>query len=288
MTYKEAAGLTLGEKIKQARLDRHMTQREVVGDYITRNMLSKIENNSATPSVKTLEFLATQLGLPAGYFVSDETPGSRSLAEARQAAADGRHADALTLLEQEAAPSEEQLLLLARCHLALAEAASRSGDGPEALRHAQAALEANGRSAYASPLTEAQAALLAARFDAARFDERLAQYAAACRAMDLDRMYHLTMAQHHLDAGDMEAAAAELAQLSGAEPERVRLAGELSMRSRDYRAAAEQLQRAEQLALSAGSSETMLTPLYAMLEQCFRELEDYKEAYHYAAKQIQR
>ena len=53
-------------------------------------------------------------------------------------------------------------------------------------------------------------------------------------------------------------------------------------------AAAEQLQRAEQLALSAGSSETMLTPLYAMLEQCFRELEDYKEAYHYAAKQIQR
>ena len=28
--------MTLGEKIKKARLDRHMTQRDVVGSYITR------------------------------------------------------------------------------------------------------------------------------------------------------------------------------------------------------------------------------------------------------------
>ena len=50
--------MNLGEKIKAARLERHMTQKDVVGDYITRNMLSKIENGSATPSVKTLEYLA--------------------------------------------------------------------------------------------------------------------------------------------------------------------------------------------------------------------------------------
>lgn len=47
--------MTLGQKIKEARLERNMTQKDVVGDYITRNMLSKIENDSATPSVKTLE-----------------------------------------------------------------------------------------------------------------------------------------------------------------------------------------------------------------------------------------
>ena len=33
--------MNLGEKIKAARLERHMTQKDVVGDYITRNMLSK-------------------------------------------------------------------------------------------------------------------------------------------------------------------------------------------------------------------------------------------------------
>ena len=63
--------MTLGQKIKEARLSRGMTQKELVGDYITRNMLSKIENDSATPSVRTLEYLAGALGLPTGYFLSD-------------------------------------------------------------------------------------------------------------------------------------------------------------------------------------------------------------------------
>ena len=38
--------MTLGQKIKSARLARGMTQKELVGDAITRNMLSKIENLS--------------------------------------------------------------------------------------------------------------------------------------------------------------------------------------------------------------------------------------------------
>ena len=48
---------TLGKRIKEARLSKKMTQSEVVGDFITRNMLSQIESGSATPSVKTLEYL---------------------------------------------------------------------------------------------------------------------------------------------------------------------------------------------------------------------------------------
>ena len=48
---------TLGKRIKEARLSKKMTQSEVVGDFITRNMLSQIESGSATPSLKTLEYL---------------------------------------------------------------------------------------------------------------------------------------------------------------------------------------------------------------------------------------
>ena len=77
-----------------------MTQREVVGEYITRNMLSKIENNSATPSVKTLEYLAAKLGLPAGYFVSEELVAvvPESMQAARQAYAEGKYTQALEWL----------------------------------------------------------------------------------------------------------------------------------------------------------------------------------------------
>ncbi|MDR0324636.1 MAG: helix-turn-helix domain-containing protein [Oscillospiraceae bacterium] len=71
--------MTIGQRIREARLGRQMTQQELVGDYITRNMLSKIENDAATPSVRTLEYLAGAMGLPPGVFLSD-TPADPPLA----------------------------------------------------------------------------------------------------------------------------------------------------------------------------------------------------------------
>lgn len=63
MTSKE-----IGSIIKEARLSKKMTQNEVVGDFITRNMLSLIENGTATPSIRTLEYLATKLQIPMSQF----------------------------------------------------------------------------------------------------------------------------------------------------------------------------------------------------------------------------
>lgn len=63
--------LTLGQKLKQARLDKGLTQQEVVGDFITRNMLSKIENDVANPSIKTIEYLAEKLNKPVTYFLEN-------------------------------------------------------------------------------------------------------------------------------------------------------------------------------------------------------------------------
>lgn len=56
--------LERGKRIKEARISKKMTQSEVVGDFITRNMLSQIESGTATPSVKTLEYLAETLDIP--------------------------------------------------------------------------------------------------------------------------------------------------------------------------------------------------------------------------------
>ena len=62
----------LGKRIKEARLARKMTQADVVGDFITRNMLSQIESGTANPSVKTLIYLAKVLQLPVNYLLPDE------------------------------------------------------------------------------------------------------------------------------------------------------------------------------------------------------------------------
>lgn len=62
---------TLGKKIKSARIAKKLTQSEVVGDFITRNMLSQIESGTAMPSVKTLEYLCTVLDIPIDTLQSD-------------------------------------------------------------------------------------------------------------------------------------------------------------------------------------------------------------------------
>ena len=64
--------LTTGEKIKKLRTDKMMTQSELVGDQITRNMLSRIESDEANPSLSTLLYLAKRLNVPAGYLIADE------------------------------------------------------------------------------------------------------------------------------------------------------------------------------------------------------------------------
>lgn len=50
-----------------------MTQKELAGEEITRNMLSRIENGAATPSLQTLLYLAERLGVPAGYLLSEKS-----------------------------------------------------------------------------------------------------------------------------------------------------------------------------------------------------------------------
>ena len=58
----------LGEKIRELRKKRGITQKDLAGDKITRNMLSLIESGNASPSVSTLLYIAERLEAPTGYF----------------------------------------------------------------------------------------------------------------------------------------------------------------------------------------------------------------------------
>lgn len=63
--------MTIGEKIKKLRNGLGMTQSTLCGDYITRNMLSQIENGIAKPSIDTVTYIADKLGVPAGFLLTD-------------------------------------------------------------------------------------------------------------------------------------------------------------------------------------------------------------------------
>lgn len=48
----------LGAKIKALRKAKEKTQSELAGSFITRNMLSRVESGTVTPSLDTLCYLA--------------------------------------------------------------------------------------------------------------------------------------------------------------------------------------------------------------------------------------
>jgi len=157
--------MTLGQKIKDVRVARGMTQKEVVGDYITRNMLSKIENDSATPSVRTLEHLAGALGLPTGYFLDQAGVSDGSspdgLDEARAAFRAKNWAQCLRHLEADttAGTTDEGYLLHAYAGAFAAREALEKGEPAAARELAETAQYYNQEGMYFSPHLAAELAL---------------------------------------------------------------------------------------------------------------------------------
>lgn len=122
--------MELGQRLKAARLEQGLSQRQLCGDVITRNMLSQIENGSARPSMDTLRYLASVLGKPMGYFLEEEavtSPNRDSMEQARTAFEQGNESQTLAILEDYKGPDpvfdREKHLLGALARLKLAEKA---------------------------------------------------------------------------------------------------------------------------------------------------------------------
>ena len=150
--------MELGEKIRQARLDAGLSQRQLCADEITRNMLSQIEHGTARPSMKTLTFLASRLGKPISYFLDEDfqqLPRGQMLEEialleaAEEAIASGKYPYARQLLQrtgEDLHPALVRWKLLLRGRIPgekLSEiVAALPGMEEELLLRAEAALEA--------------------------------------------------------------------------------------------------------------------------------------------------
>ena len=125
----------LGEKLRRARQEAGLSQRQLCGDTITRTMLSQIEHGSANPSMATLRYLAERLGKNFSYFLQEETilsPNPGLLQQARQAYAGGKYAAVLDMAAQYQGPDplfdEEWHYLCALSALALGEALVAGND----------------------------------------------------------------------------------------------------------------------------------------------------------------
>lgn len=151
----------LGKRIKEIRLSKKLTQSEVVGTFITRNMLSQIESGNASPSMKTLEYLAGVLEVPLNLLVSevdpeliDEgTPAELSLLlSAKQLYGKNDFHAAIRAADDlmNTNLSDEASAIIARSYLRLSEDNFNSGQYGKAHAEAEKAADLADRGIYAS------------------------------------------------------------------------------------------------------------------------------------------
>lgn len=262
--------MELGEKLRQARLTAGLSQRQLCGEEITRNMLSQIEHGTATPSMKTLRFLAERLGKPISFFLEDTvavSPNLNLMISARRLYDAGEAAQAALVLEgyQEPDPvfDREKGLLLALCRLDQAEMALKESKEHYALTLLQGA---EGEIAYCGPEVERRRLLLLGRI-------RGQKVSASLPSLDEEL---LLRAEEALGEQNPERAAKLLEAAEDQGSHRFFfLRGQAYLGQKAYAEAAKCLHRAE------GADPRV----YPLLEVCYRELGDYKRAYEYACKQ---
>lgn len=263
--------MELGQRLKQARLDKGLSQRQLCGDVITRNMLSLIENGSAHPSMDTLRYLAARLEKPVSYFLEEESVSVNQsvITQARSVSA----LQALTLLKAYQKPDPlfdpEYYLLTALCCMTLAEQAVEENRYPLAAQLLEQAAQAGNHTLYYTPELEQRRLLLCHRAKAA---------AATTLADKLpDNTAELILrACGALEKGDYDRCAAYLDAAQTRDSHWHYLRAEVYFAQKEYTAAAEHYQVGEAYDPPR---------IYARLEQCYKELEDFKQAYFYACKQ---
>lgn len=260
--------MELGQRLRQARIEQGLSQRQLCGDVITRNMLSQIENGSARPSMDTLSYLSARLNKPISFFLEEDgasIPNLRIMEQARKYHAEQNWPQLLSKLQQyreeDGVFDAERWLLQALCLMELAAEATRDGRSIYARQLLEETAEAGKRTPYYTDELERRRLLL------------LAEASGKPTALPCDDRALLLRAQQKMTEGKPDLAAALLDSCDDCSCARWhRLRGEAAYQMADYRDAIAHFQQADE-------------PCYQRLEQCYRALEDYKMAYEYACKQ---
>ncbi len=124
MKYASESFSDIGKKIRALRRELGMTQKSLADGIITRNMLSRIENGEALPSLQTLSDIAARLGCSMGYLLDNSDDGTslkneRLLSLIKKEYEANNYDVCLNYLKALNGFDEERELLSARCRYLL-------------------------------------------------------------------------------------------------------------------------------------------------------------------------
>lgn len=273
--------MKLGDKIKELRLKKGLTQASVAGEHMTRSMLCEIEKGNANPSLQTLRYLAEELEVPLSYLIDDgesldacikreAMPRLYSLYREKRFNECYREAEKLSIT-----PDDELALLLASSALECGKLAFFSGNMETAAVFFGEAISYTKKTCYSTESIEAAATLYAAIADNVcaprrNFDE--ATYRALASAAVEEELYAYLTDQYDYNFKNPLY--------------RAHLSARALLKERKYAQALAELKQLEENKNDKNASAYFLFRLYSELESCYREMRLFEEAYRYSSKRM--
>jgi len=156
----------IGERLKERRAFLGMTQAELAGEFITRNMLSQIENGTALPSLTTVIYLSERLSVSPDYFLfrygnSFSSIKAAMLPHLRELFAKGEYEECYSYFKKHATETDDEVaFILTYCALYAARRYVRSGNLDSALREIEAARHFADATVYPTDALRAELCLL--------------------------------------------------------------------------------------------------------------------------------
>ncbi len=285
--------MNIGEKIRELRVAKLMTQSELVGNHITRNMLSCIENGTAQPSLATILYIASRLGVPAGFLLAEEGDeivyrkmNSLSNIKRAYAAGDWRGCRSLCLSACPE-PDDEISLLLADCDAGIAAEEFWHGRLRSSCRFFDEALGYADKTIYATEHIKAKASVYfryMLRISPTLYSDALDDSTQGQFVMQVPFSKYLDTLEV-LERGDHAASAEMLSELDPNSFFATHIRLRLLMDSAHY----DEAKRALKSLLGEDKplNEIELYTVLCELEVCCRETEDFKGAYAYTTEKVQ-
>lgn len=271
---------TLGEKIKELRVIRGMTQSELAADKVTRNMLSLIENDQANPSLETLKHIADALSISVSYLMSDDEDllfyeKKAVISNVYRAYEAKRYGACVDLILSLSSLDDELAFILSSAKLALGKRAVENGNLTSAKKL----------------LDEAENYAKSTRMDTTHIEAQIPMYRSIAEnvqspLLEFDSQKYATALT---DAMDYELYKYllqdfEYEYVNTAISEHMK--AKAMMREHRYTDAAKKLVETADLLKNESYNAFVIFSIYSDLETCYKQLYDFEKAYAYSTKRI--
>ena len=270
----------LGEKIKKIRKKRKLTQAQLAGDKVTRNMLSRIENGAANPSLDTLEYIAEGLGISVSYLLSETDDllfyeKKELISQIYRAYEAKNYSACIKLISSLSGRDNELNYILSISYLELAKSMVRQGSLVSALRNLELSDEHCKMTVIDTQHIEAQIPMYSSiakniqspllEFDAQKYTNSLVG------SVDLEFFKYLTLDFDYAFETPIYALHMEAKKL---------------MKERNYPDASKLLINASELSKKESYNAFVIFSIYTDLEYCYKQLYNYEKAYLYSTKRM--